>query len=1250
MNENLQKYYEYLKSVKADVPATYDSFATTMGDETQAKTYYNYLKTNKFDTPDTFDSFTETLGLKKKGISGEVSATASQGSSTQPQPLTSDEINKNYQDLLSKSYPPENPFIQVAESTKPQTGVQKPLYVPTLRDYLNRYGITPKDLDMAENANLDRQLRPGEQENYDQTLKVKGLDKKPPTSYFWGTLKEQGLMPASLLRDMDNTVKFLASLPIINKFTNVGKVAGLLGEERTKGGLLRHSGTFGTTADWMENQLQNTPNLPQTDIGKVVGGVIGLEPMFLEMGVMPQGKLATIAGKDIVASRFLNQMVAKGFTSGYAKQLYKEPEKVGKATVEGLKQAGISGAQAVAFSALGYGSSKLGQAIVEETKSGVAGVASNILANSTGFAGYTFMEQVLSGQPVDKDAIKQSALLGGVLALQPFAEFALNRAVGNYLTSSPAVEQASQELNGTPAEARDQSADIREQAKSEPDVQKQASQETGANLIDALADVKVISDEVKKDPMPFIKAVEESDLPKEQQEIFKQKIFDTAKQAVPEEKLKAQQDIDDLQQQIKDINDNEALPEEQRKLDVAPLKEKLKVKQEEFANIKIKEPIKKEEEQTNASKNRTGNQQKPEEGTPETKQGSETIGDVRNNEQTGTTEQQKQEEVTAQSKEPIKVLPNDKKVENIPPVQENKPFTFLEHKANIEQKLKGSPIADKLSPEVKKIFDRLLTEQETPVEVKTEASLPLSPESGTPTPPEEKVPEKPLNELEKPNEREKTLLARFKNAKNLSDVFKEHVDKNGMTYEQIPNNITVADVDALIAENGVGKTENEIYNTSNDLPPRVRALASVRVVKMLDSFADEAAKEGDTKAEADYRLRSVKIAEFVDNTVREWGRGIQILASDEVNATLAPKSAVIMAKRAVRRQRDRQQKYFKKDIDKKAESMKEANKQSIDEAMASKIYSKAKSGITGKPDNVIERDVKVSVDKIKREQEFRKPHWEALKQSFKRPGASLSAGVIPLSAEQVTAITQIVGSYVREGYYRTEILAKKLAQDWKKFVGEDLSEDDAIKMLPQEIEGKKLSDLQNEGGKIDAATKLANRVERMLQDPKTPKYDPVKQMVETLFKKIQEKDIKEKEKPERKSIISVIKEAIQNRDEYSEVWDAAKAEIKDRLESSSDLSEQQKADYDNRLEDFYKEVIGQPFAEKQVEGAVKKEIKDLDISIDKVVKEHYTVYDATKRTLQEKLIDELGVSGDDAKMIADAVSKEFDKKIGRAHV
>ncbi len=70
MNEELLKYYEYLKGQKADVPGTLESFQSTLQDDVSARKYYDYLRENDFDTPDSFESFQQTFGLKKKVVSG----------------------------------------------------------------------------------------------------------------------------------------------------------------------------------------------------------------------------------------------------------------------------------------------------------------------------------------------------------------------------------------------------------------------------------------------------------------------------------------------------------------------------------------------------------------------------------------------------------------------------------------------------------------------------------------------------------------------------------------------------------------------------------------------------------------------------------------------------------------------------------------------------------------------------------------------------------------------------------------------------------------------------------------------------------------------------------------------------------------------------------------------------------------------------------------------------------------------------
>ena len=89
--DELQKYYEYLRKAKADVPDTYESFRNTMQDSASSRKYYEYLRANKFDTPDSYDSFINTFDLKKKepskaaslfgGIAGGLIGTGGDGRS-----------------------------------------------------------------------------------------------------------------------------------------------------------------------------------------------------------------------------------------------------------------------------------------------------------------------------------------------------------------------------------------------------------------------------------------------------------------------------------------------------------------------------------------------------------------------------------------------------------------------------------------------------------------------------------------------------------------------------------------------------------------------------------------------------------------------------------------------------------------------------------------------------------------------------------------------------------------------------------------------------------------------------------------------------------------------------------------------------------------------------------------------------------------------------------------------------------------
>ena len=98
-NDNLKKYYSYLKSSGADVAPTYDSFVSTLSNESNAKKYHSYLLSNGFDAPKTYDSFAQTLGLKKKEVSqstlDQSNTSSDRLSSTTTKPTASSSLKGN---------------------------------------------------------------------------------------------------------------------------------------------------------------------------------------------------------------------------------------------------------------------------------------------------------------------------------------------------------------------------------------------------------------------------------------------------------------------------------------------------------------------------------------------------------------------------------------------------------------------------------------------------------------------------------------------------------------------------------------------------------------------------------------------------------------------------------------------------------------------------------------------------------------------------------------------------------------------------------------------------------------------------------------------------------------------------------------------------------------------------------------------------------------------------------------------------
>jgi len=173
----------------------------------------------------------------------------------------------------------------------------------------------------------------------------------------------------------------------------------------------------------------------------------------------------------------------------------------------------------------------------------------------------------------------------------------------------------------------------------------------------------------------------------------------------------------------------------------------------------------------------------------------------------------------------------------------------------------------------------------------------------------------------------------------------------------------------------------------------------------------------------------------------------------------------------------------------------------------------------------------------------------------------------------------------------------------------------------------------------DPAESLAKRIVNRLGGDKK-KFDPIREMVNVLFGKVNE--TLEKKEPTKEKPIDKLRRVLQNKDEYAGTWEQAKIKVQEMMLDKGfpkDVIEE----YNRQLEAFYNEVIGKPYNEGMVESATSEAMKSQGVDLNELIRKHYTVYDATKRTLVEKMIEDAGVVDEDARLLADAVGKAFDR-------
>lgn len=454
------------------------------------------------------------------------------------------------------------------------------------------------------------------------------------------------------------------------------------------------------------------------------------------------------------------------------------------------------------------------------------------------------------------------------------------------------------------------------------------------------------------------------------------------------------------------------------------------------------------------------------------------------------------------------------------------------------------------------------------------------PKEGSEEPPVPPEPPKPT--VEGKEEEEKKERRRFSEQVLKDEDILPGVKKGveaNIEYARQTNAMSVAQAQEIIKRISLAEAYS-LVTQDNEMNPVVRVILGETLIKEYNELAKKSAQKGDTEAENYYTDKTIDIANYVSEKLgTEGGRMIQAFS---LYSRLSPGAQLRAASKDIKEEAKRRKQKSRKNVSDIGEKFQKANEETADEITKSK---KVKEKIE-KADS--ER-VKKAKDKIQKARKKR----EDIKNKYKKgKGGSLYSGV-GLTKEGIEYVGNLVATYIEEGVYNLEIIFDKVVSDLKEMTSKD--PDDSVKDGVTSIVAQKLYNVQND------------KISRGLRDV--------------------EKDINKTLK------------------ELSFIPDEKISEWSDKLVEDSKVPENEKeqlrSDAINEIQRIIEAKKEKPF--KSEEERVKSALSELEKDINKIVKDHYSIPEASKTSLVNKFIEQAGLEKEEATKLANEIQEEFDR-------
>ena len=565
-------------------------------------------------------------------------------------------------------------------------------------------------------------------------------------------------------------------------------------------------------------------------------------------------------------------------------------------------------------------------------------------------------------------------------------------------------------------------------------------------------------------------------------------------------------------------------------------------------------------------------------------------------------------------------------------------------------------------------FDRIRSEQQKQklVEPKPEP---------TPTPKKE-----PAKEAEEEGEGEKAMRATARRIKAQYPELGKALTPDGVMYERLPNSVSRKAANELIGYLGDAKAIAEVTNEKSDIPGAVRSM-------MFLSLMDKLVRD------KDYTTASSLEESYVEQLTRA-GQQIQAMA-DTAQVFFTPDMGVFKAKKEINRQRK-----LKMDRDKKHEpirkGLEKVNEEAAEEAI--KTIRTRKKVVTA---STITEGAEPRPTKAGYGTRNKIVKKEAYERAWKELMGQLPAGIphqlVTIAIYHIEAgsrtFAEVAEKVIKRGGKKLlpylkgayKEAAKQLEVeptsdfDIDEFIAKANTDKVVAKFKAAQEkkdakgQAKAIADLQQvakENGvwglyKDEAASRLKRMAEQTIKDDVAENAavdDFTKGLVRNMTAKMKEDAAEagreEKEPKQRRSDIQIIGDAYKNFEKYEEVWAKTQNEFQARLraaEARLSKAETEEAKQEaksaieaeesklEKLDAYFGDILRKPFNDKGIGRAVRGGMRELDQKIDSIIKQHYTVAEAAKRSLSEKLVQDAGLTGAQAEELAGVVIDEFNR-------